>query len=307
MRILGLLLLKCLFLCVALNADEIFIPSPKLHLQKSYTVSDEDIYSTDMFPNIDRKFKVLTLPPESFRLKVKSVAIKLLFARYGYDIVSFESEYVEFNFVTDMREKDIFDFIEKMYIKHYGENLHIKDVRVKPWGKIPEGYELLGFDISESALKKNSGTLSMKYRTANNPKVKKLTFLYMIDATLKVLKSTQNIAVNETIDKHNTSTDTIVFEKVGAEYIGTKELNTTSAKIYIRANTAITKDKIKPKIIVRKGERIRVVGYDDGISMEIILEARQNGAFNDIINAQNPSSKKILRVRVVDEGRGEIL
>ncbi|WP_301186524.1 hypothetical protein [uncultured Helicobacter sp.] len=29
--------------------------------------------------------------------------------------------------------------------------------------------------------------------------------------------------------------------------------------------------------------------------------------YNDIINAKNPSSGKILRVRVTDEGRGELL
>ena len=38
-----------------------------------------------------------------------------------------------------------------------------------------------------------------------------------------------------------------------------------------------------------------------------MLEARQNGIYDEIINAKNPASGKILRVRITDVGKGEIL
>lgn len=289
------------------GVDDVFIPDSKLHLQKSYQVSKSNIYSTDMFPHIDKHFKVASLPADKFSLKLKSVDIKLIFMRYGYEIVSFESDVVEFVFVSDMRENKALDFIEKMYIKYYGENLKIENVLVRPLGNLPKDYEVIDFELSEVALKKPNGTLSLKYRTPSSAQIKKLTFLYRIEGTLQVLKSTQNIAADEVINAHNTRTEAITFARVGAEYINKDDLNKSSAKSFIRADIAITRDKIKPKIIVRKGDKIRVLGYENGISMEVVLEARQNGIYNEIINAKNPGSGKILRVRITDEGKGEIL
>ncbi|RDU59137.1 flagellar basal body P-ring formation chaperone FlgA [Helicobacter marmotae] len=300
-------LILLLIVCFHILADDVFIPNSELHLKKSYQIHKAQIYSTDMFPHIDRHFKIATLPPDKFSLKLKSVDIKLIFARYGYKITSFESDEVEFVFVSDMREDKPLEFIQKMYIGHYGESLEIKNLLVRPLNELPQSYDLLEFELPPRALKKRSGTLLMKYRSNQSEHIKKLTFVYMLEATLKVVKSSQNIASNEIIDSHNTYLEKIPFERVGAEYMSVNELALSSAKSYIRANSVITKDKIKPKLLVRKGEIIHVVGYENGISMEVLLEAKQNGIYNEIINAQNPSSGKILRVRVIDESRGRIL
>ena len=293
--------------CAALYADDVYIPDSKLHLAKNYKVHNSDIYSTDMFPRIDKRFKIATLPADKFSLKLKSVDIKLIFMRYGYEIVSFESELEEFTFVSDMRENEALDFIKKMYIEYYGERLKIENLLVRPLLNMPKDYEVVGYELPEVMLKKHSGTLNLKYRTPPSTQIKKLTFLYRIDGNLQVLQSTKNISVNEVLDRHNTRIDNIAFTRVGADYIGINDLNKSSAKSFIRANTSITRDKIKPKVIVKKGEKIRALARENGISMEVVLEARQNGAYDEVINAQNPTSGKILRVRVIDEGRGEII
>ncbi|MCX2717858.1 flagellar basal body P-ring formation chaperone FlgA [Helicobacter sp. MIT 21-1697] len=292
---------------VSRAADDISIPSSKLFLQKSYQVNKSSIYSTDIFPQIDRRFKIATLPPDKFTLKLKSVDIKLIFARYGYEISSFESEFVEFNFISDMREDKALEFIQKMYIQHYGKTLEIKKLLVRPIGVLPQQYELLEYELAPPALKKNSGTFVMKYRTGEHSHIKKITFAYTLEGVLEVLKSTQNINVNDTLTPQNTRTERIAFERVGAEYMSAQELYNSGAKSYIRADTAITKDKIKPRIIVKKGEKIRVFSREGGIVTEIVLVARQNAVYNEIINAQNPNSGKIIRVKITDEGKGEIL
>lgn len=69
----------------------------------------------------------------------------------------------------------------------------------------------------------------------------------------------------------------------------------------------ITRDKIKPRVFVKKGESIHASSTSNGISLEVLLIAKQNGVYNEIINAENPQSGKILRVKVIDEGKGEIL
>lgn len=107
-----------------------------------------------MFPRIDKRFKIATLPADKFSLKLKSVDIKLIFMRYGYEIVSFESEWVEFTFVSDMRENEALDFIKKMYIEYYGERLKIENLLVRPLLNMPKDYEVVGYELPEVMLKK---------------------------------------------------------------------------------------------------------------------------------------------------------
>lgn len=279
----------------------------KLHLQKSYPISKSDIYSTDMFPTLKHSFKIATLPPEKFTLKLKAADIQLLFARWGYEISSFEDTFVEFYYTSDIREKHIVDFIQKAYMQHYGENLHIDTVIVRPVNQLPAMYEVIEYDMADSMMKKNSGTISVRYRVQNSSQIKKSTFIYMIRAKLDVIKATRNIPANDALSAENTYEESIIFGRTNATYITSSEITNLSAKSYINANSVITRDKTKPKVIVKKGDRIHVSGYENGVSMEIILEARQNAIYNEIINAQNPSSGKIIRVRIIAEGKGELL
>lgn len=293
---------------IQIYADDIHMPSsPKLHLQKSYQVKSEDIYSTDIFPQIDKRFKIDSIPINTFTLIIKSVDLKMMFARYGYEIVSSPGDYVEFRFIPDMREQDGLEFINKMYVRHYGKNLQIHKLLVRPIGKLPKDYSVIDFELSDSGVKKNSGTFSMKYRTPQSQYTKKLSFYYQIQATLQVVRSTQNIHSNENLSSQNVRADSINFERVGREFVSIDDIQNYSAKSYIRSEMIITKDKLKPRILIKKGDRIRVFNQQDGVSVEILLVAKQNGAYNEIINAQNPSSGKILRIRVKSEGAGEAI
>lgn len=283
------------------------VPSSKLHLQKSYSVSQNDIYSTDLFPQMDRKFKLASFPPDRFTLRLKSVDIKLIFQRFGYEISSFESDVVEFEFISSMKENDALEFIQKMYIQHYGKDLQIDKILVRPLGNLPKDYTLIDFSIPNFAVKKNSGSFTMRYRTPDGERIKKFTFIYEIQARLRVAKSTQNIPSSENLSLQNVEEDFIKFERVGAEFVSIEEIQKYSAKSYIRTQMPITKDKIKPRILVKKGDMVRVLGVQEGVSIETLLVAKQSGAYNEIINAQNPDSGKILRIRIVSENKGEIL
>lgn len=277
-----------------------------LQLKKEYIVFDSTIYSTHIFPTISKRFKIATIPPDRFSIELQSVDLKLLFARYGYEL-SFDSDVVLFRYVNDMREKDALDFLKKMYIQYYGNRLEIDNILVRPLYTRPIHYEQVDFEIPPSSLKKNTGSFIMKYHIPGKEQQKKLTFIYEIQGSLSVFASTRAINVNENLDEQNTREMKIKFERVNAPFINKDDINSSGAKSYIRADMLITKDKIKPRVLVKKGERIRASNNFSGINAEVVLIARQSGAKNDIINAQNPESGKILRVKILDIGRGEIL
>lgn len=291
--------------CYAQESIQNFdIPPKQLFLAKHYAIPHAEVYSTDLFPKIQKRFKIATIPPDRFTLQLKSVDVKLIFARYGYDL-SFEDTFVEFEFVSDMRESAPLKFLEKMYIQYYGANIEIKQIQLRSLHDLPKHYIPDDYDLNASALKKNSGTFVMKYHTSSSSK--QATFLYQIHALLKVVKSTQNIGVNENLTLQNTKIDSIDFEKNKGDLMTPDDIGKSGAKSYIRADLVITKDKIKPKILVKKGDKIVVSSRQEGVIMEAVLIAKQNAIQNEIINAQNPVSGKIIRVKIIKEGKGEVL
>lgn len=306
MKHLKALTIIILCLCIKLFANDIILPDSKLTLNQLYHISKNDIYAKDIFPQLDRNFKVASFAPDKFVLRMKTSDLKLLFKRNGYSVDG-EFSVVEFRYINDMRDFEAYEFIKKMYIKHYGENLVIKSLLVKRLNDLPPSFDFLGFELAQTMLKKQSGNFMMKYHTPNDKHTKRATFSYLMNASLQVFKASRDIASNELIDTSNTKLESISFERTLGDYILSSDINNSSAKAYIRANTAITKDKIKPKIIVKKGDDIRVISTELGISAEIILQALQNATYNDIINAKNPQSGKVIRVRVIDVGKGEML
>lgn len=303
-------ILLCLFLmifgihCAAEDITDMDI-NAKLTLKARYNVSQSVIYSSDLFPQIHKKFKIATMPMDKLSFKVKSVDIKLIFARFGYEITSFEDEFVEFVFLGDMLEQKPKEFIKKMYIEYYDENLKLKDIIIRPLGTLPTQYEVISFNIAPNALKKPSGSFEMTYRIEN--KHKKISFIYAVVGEINILKANKNLHTNDELNAQNTRIERVVFEKNHTQYAYKTDIDKHSAKSFIRADSIITKDKIKPRIIVKKGENLLAQSQSDGVKLEVRLIARENGAFNDIINAQNPQSGKIIRVKVISEGRADIL
>lgn len=305
--LLAMMCLGIVFKAFSEEFNPIEIPSMRLHLSKQYAIHHAEIYAKDMFPFLEKNFKLATLPADKFNLKMRSADIKLIFARYGYTITSNESDVVEFVFESDMNERESKEFLQKMYVKHHGENLQIQKILIRPLGLLPEHYQAIEYDLPSNALKRSKGTLTMKYCTLQNPQIKKVPLIYEIQAQFRVLKSTRVIHTNEVIDQNNTALDSVVFDRVWAEYMSLDDLGKNGAKSYIRADLPITKDKLKPRIVVKKGENIRVSTQEGGVMLEAVLIAKQNGVYDEVINALNPHSGKILRVRVVDAGKGEIL
>lgn len=66
-------------------------------------------------------------------------------------------------------------------------------------------------------------------------------------------------------------------------------------------------DKTQALIIVRKNDIITGVYEEGQISIEISLKALENGALNQIIQAKNLESNKILKAKILSGSKAQIL
>lgn len=89
--------------------------------------------------------------------------------------------------------------------------------------------------------------------------------------------------------------------------ISQNDLNTISAKVFIPQETLISTQQVQLKILIRKGESFLATYKEGNIIIQITLIAKENGVKNAIIEAFNPETKKVVRIRVLANGTGEIL
>lgn len=160
--------------------------------------------------------------------------------------------------------------------------------------------------LPPNALSKSSGTLIAKIH--NGASVVSAPISYSIDAELSVIKATALISTNADITSQNTATQRSKLALLrNTKLLPQSALGKVSARSLIGSGSIITLDKVKERILVRKGEMITAIIKSQNLSLQTQVQALQNGTQGQIIKVLNQSTQKILRAQIIDENTAEIL
>lgn len=202
---------------------------------------------------------------------------------------------------------EIKNYIQKAYqekYKDYGINIKSISVSIPPNASVKNN-KLEAISLDPKYLSKKDGMVLLNMIAGNS--LVKIPLQYEIQATINVYRAKETIKTSQNITSENTAKDTIIFDKINQIPIKSSQIDHTSAKSYISPNSIITSDKIQSKILIRKNDSFTGFFKDKQITLQTTLVAKENGAFGDIINAINPETKKIIKVKVIDSDKGEIL
>lgn len=198
------------------------------------------------------------------------------------------------------------NYIQNAYEKKYkAYSFLLSDVLLVVSPRISlEDYHIQSISLDSKNLNRNDGVLILN--VVSNHSLLKLPLGYQIVATIGVYRSSEVIKSAQNITQSNTTQDVIAFEKFSQMPITLAQLGHVSAKSYMPPNTIITQEKIRPQILIHKKDSFVGIVRDSNIHLETILIARQNGSLGDVIEAFNPQTKRILRVKIIAEGKGEV-
>lgn len=202
---------------------------------------------------------------------------------------------------------EIKSYIQKAYQEKYKDyDINIKSISlsISPNTSI-ENNKLQSISLDPKYLSKKDGMVLLNVISHNS--LLKIPLQYQIQATINVYRAKETIKTSQDITSENTTKDTITFDKINQIPIKSSQIDHISAKSYITPNSIITSDKIQSKILIRKNDNFTGFFKDKQITLQTTLVAKENGAFGDIINAINPETKKIIKVKVTDSDKGEIL
>ncbi|MGL2604450.1 flagellar basal body P-ring formation chaperone FlgA [Helicobacter pylori] len=193
--------------------------------------------------------------------------------------------------------------IKAIYLKEYKDlKLEIETINLE----IPERFSnasILSYELNASNKLKKDGVVFL--RLENEPNLR-LPVRYIVIGSMQAFKSTSVIKKDENITANNTQKERIPFGVLSNPLLE-GAIDRVSAKNFIPPDTLLSADKTQALIIVRKNDIITGVYEEGQISIEISLKALENGALNQIIQAKNLESNKILKAKVLSSSKAQIL
>ncbi|WP_131142236.1 flagellar basal body P-ring formation chaperone FlgA [Helicobacter pylori] len=193
--------------------------------------------------------------------------------------------------------------IKEAYLKEYKDlKLEIETINLE----IPERFShasILSYELNASNKLKKDGVVFL--RLENEPNLR-LPVRYSVIGSMQAFKSIGAIKKDENITANNTKKERVLFGALSNPLLE-GAIDRVSAKNFIPPNTLLSMDKTQALIIVRKNDIITGVYEEGQISIEISLKALENGALNQIIQAKNLESNKILKAKVLSSSKAQIL
>lgn len=193
--------------------------------------------------------------------------------------------------------------IKAIYLKEYKDlKLEIETINLE----IPERFSnasILSYELNASNKLKKDGVVFLKLE--NEPNLR-LPVRYSVIGSMQAFKSIGAIKKDENITANNTKKERVLFGALSNPLLE-GAIDKVSAKHFIPPDTLLSMDKTQALIIVRKNDIITGVYEEGQISIEISLKALENGALNQIIQAKNLESNKILKAKVLSSSKAQIL
>lgn len=269
-------------------------------LKEHYAISSESITSKDLFPQAP--YFLITSFGENFELRIKTSELERLFESRGYPIKSNKKE-VSFVYQIPWNDQKIRQKITSIFNQLYNPyKPKIQAIHLKP--AIPmtnRPIQLLDIKLDEKSLKKNRFVVMIEVQEGDKKALK--PFYCEIVASLEVYVAKRDLRAGEDLDLHNVILKRIDFSSIHAFIADKDEILNSSLRSFISKDQILTSSKLKPKILVKRGDLIDVSYKGEGIGIESRLEAMQGGGMHDEIMARNLESKKQIRVKIIGEKR----
>lgn len=286
--------------------------SNSVKIKEIVEVEKEKVYFSDIVDGFyeGNDFFITYSPPVEFEKKLSIDYLKLKLHPYGiqptldkdYILIKRKKEKIEFyrieNFIKDEIKKRLNISKEDIFIE-----VEKKDDFFIPF------YENIKFSLKFPG---NKNFLIGKFPVIveiNNEhrKIKTIDVKVNVEIEIPVYVAKENIKKGESL------IDKVVKQKKRISSFSNKlildedKLNEMVAKNDIQKETIITKNLLEQRNIVKKGEEIFVILKEGDLKLEVKFISLETGKKGQIIWVKNPISGEKLKVKVLEEKKGEIV
>ncbi|WP_299545979.1 flagella basal body P-ring formation protein FlgA [uncultured Helicobacter sp.] len=279
-------------------------------LQKEYRFSNEEVYAKDLFEEISKDFLLFKIPTSSNNYQVKSSQIIKAFENEGI-AVGAEVPIVTFKRAFGGDQQGIKNHILAEFLKEYKKNnIQIEAIHLEQITPVNfKEEDIKSIDFPAKLLKRNAGSFDITIGEQRNKQIRnrKVYFKYVIDAKLQAIESSEPISGRKGVNYNNAHLVWIPFERISSPLMEENEMGKVAVRSYTPKSVVITRDRLIPKRVVKKGDRILISVVENGVLLEFVLEAQKDAAIGDVIKARVINGKKTYEVEIIEEGKGRLL
>lgn len=279
-------------------------------LEGEYSFKEEEVYARDLFPEFQEDFLLFRIPRGSQSYQVKSSQIIRDFENKGFLVLA-ESPIITFRRTFGGEHNGIKGYIVAEFLREYARNkiqiqaIHLE--QITPVSFKENAIRSINFPVK--LLKRNTGSFDVVIieQVGKQIRNRKVYFKYILDAKLQAIESNQSISGGVSVGYDNARVVWIPLEQMRAGLMTQDDMGEVAVRSYVPKGVILTKDRLVPKRVVKKGDRILVSVLENGVLLEFILEAQKDAAIGDVITGRALEGKKTYAIEITQDGRGKLL
>ncbi|WP_310440103.1 flagellar basal body P-ring formation chaperone FlgA [Sulfuricurvum sp.] len=268
-------------------------------LQESYTYEHSTIYSTDLFPDISKKFEILKIPEDKTQYRLNAQIISKTFELNGIAVDTGKVRYVNFIQKSPVDFTPLKEQLETLLRGQY-PSIRIENITITSRGYLPSLSQKSRGIFDENFFQNSKGT----FYVVDEHGVRRYLD-YSVRATVNVLHSNQKISRRDRLSGFNTHIKQVPFTSFKDTPLTTLPNEPSRFRSNLKAGQLLTLRNIESVPLVLKNEKVIVEVKNDTVIVEFGATATQEGLLYDIITIQKSDGKRV-RAKVIGEHRVEL-
>jgi flagellar basal body P-ring formation protein FlgA len=268
-------------------------------LQENYTYKNPTIYSTDLFPEITKKFEILKIPDEKTNYRLNSQIITKTFELNGVVIDNTKVRFVNF---TKESSVDFTPLKHQLATLLQGQypSIRIEEITILPRGYLNSLNPASRGVFDENFFQNSKGT----FYVVDEHGIRRYLD-YHVRATINVLHTKQKILRKERLSGFNTQIKQITFTAFKDIPLTTLPDQPSRFRANLKLGLPVTQRHIEPFPLVLKNSQVIAQVKNDTVLVEFGATATQEGALYDIITIQKSDGKRA-KAKIIGENRVEL-
>lgn len=268
-------------------------------LQQNYFYSNSTVYSTDLFPDIQKKFEIIKIPDDKTQYRINAQIIAKTFELNGVPIDTENVRYVNFTQLSPVDFTPLKTQLESLLSAQY-PSIRIEEITITPRGYLNSLPKKAHGTFDEHLFHNAKGTFYVIDESGTRHYLD-----YTVRATINVLHTNQKVSMRDPLNGFNTLIKQIPFGSFRDTPLTTLPNEPSRFRSNLKAGQPLTIRNIETVPPVLRNEKVIVEVQNDAVIVEFGAVATQEGQLYDIITIQKNDGSRA-KAKVIGEHRVEL-
>lgn len=268
-------------------------------LQQNYTYRNPILYSTDLFPELPKKFEILKIPEDKTQYRVNAQIIAKTFELNGIPIDTANVRYVNFTQLSPIDFTPLKTQLESLLMAQY-PSIRIEEITITPRGYLNALPPKVRGTFDDHCFQNAKGTFYIIDESGTRHYLD-----YTVRATINVLHTNQKVSMRDPLNGSNTLIKQIPFGAFRDTPLTVLPNEPSRFRSNFKAGQLLTVRNIETIPLVLRNEKVIVEVQNDTVIVEFGAVATQEGQLYDIITIQKNDGSRA-KAKVVGEHRVEL-